>query len=75
MTARYTGRLTRLEDGTLAWSIADSWGWTITGTATKDPAGGYAMRGELGPTPEGLRLPGEDENRTPLIDTGGAVNG
>ena len=63
MPARYTGRLLRNQDGTLAWSIADSWGWKITGTATKDPAGGYAMRGKLGPTPPNLQLPGEDENR------------
>jgi hypothetical protein len=66
VTARYTGRLTRNDDGTLVWSIADSWGWVITGIATKDAAGGYAMAGELGPTPEQLQLPGEDEFRNPV---------
>ena len=64
MTARYQGRLTRNPDGTLAWSIADT-SWVAIGTATKDPAGGYLLTGELGPTPEGLRLPGETDMREP----------
>ena len=65
MRHQYTGRLYRNDDGTLRFELCDSWGWTITGTATKDPAGGYAMRGKLGPTPPNLQLPGEDEMREP----------
>lgn len=65
MTARYTGHLSRNDDGTLSWSIADRWGWLISGTATKDPAGGYVLEGTLGPTPEHLRLPFETAMREP----------
>ena len=65
MTARYIGRLTRNEDGTLAWSIRDAWGWVISGIATRD-SDGYRMEGTLGPTPEALQLPGETAEREPL---------
>jgi hypothetical protein len=66
MTARYTGHLDRNDDGTLRFTISDSWGWEISGTGRKDPAGGYTLSGTLGATPESLRLPGEDEFRNPL---------
>ena len=65
VTARYTGRLTRNVDGTLAWSIQDAWGWIIEGVAVRD-GDGYRMEGTLGATPPSLMLEGEDERREPL---------
>ena len=64
MTCAYQGRLSRNDDGTLAWKIRDSFGWVISGTAVKDGAS-YRMEGVLGPTPEALQLPGETEMREP----------
>ena len=66
MSAKYKGHLDRQPDGTLVWTLFDFSGWPIHGTATKDPAGGYVLSGELGPTPEGLRLPGETDMREPV---------
>ena len=56
MTARYTGRLERAPDGTITGVIYDEWGWQITLTAEKDPAGGYKLTGELGEPPDSLRI-------------------
>jgi hypothetical protein len=59
--ARYTGRLDRQPDGTLAWELFDFCGWRLSGTAVKDPAGGYKMSGVLGEVPEALRFPIVDD--------------
>jgi hypothetical protein len=61
VTARYTGHLDRTADGQLTWSIRDPWGWEISGTAAKDPAGGYSLSGTLGPPPASLRIPAIDD--------------
>jgi hypothetical protein len=68
MAAKYTGHLDLQADGTIAWKLTDFCGWQITGTATKDPAGGYTMTGVLGDIPEALRIPIIDDSpaETPL---------
>jgi hypothetical protein len=65
MACEYTGRLTKRSDGVLEFVLKDSFGRVISGTASKH-GDFYAMIGTLGPTPEHLRLPGEDENRNPV---------
>jgi len=60
---QWTGRLDRGADGTVAFTLTDAWGWSITGTGVRDPErGGYLLTATTGEVPKALRVPAIDDN-------------
>ncbi len=65
----HRGTIRRQPDGTFAGQLTclvSGWPMTITATVQEDARGKFfALETILGPTPEMLRLPGEDKWRNP----------
>jgi hypothetical protein len=61
----WTGHMDRDAEGNITLWVADEWGWRVTFTAERDPAGGYKLSGQLGEVPPALRVPLVDDPITP----------
>lgn len=57
----WVGHMDRAPDGTITLWVADEWGWKASFNAERDPAGGYILRGKLGPVPPVLYVPIVDD--------------